>query len=207
MKKLNRFTTLPILIDLLERQKLILIEPSNWDDRNDTEILDVYKQKKKVEKLFALCFTYGDETIYHWKTFANDISGCCIEFDGQELIKIFNEKDGVSKRKIQYKTIEDSAAISIIDIPFTKRKQYDIEKEYRVIFEGTKDDFVVEIPFSLDLIKKITFGQSMPESVFKSVKKIIKSTYPDLKCKINRSTIYENRKWIENIKKVENTID
>ncbi len=54
--RLNRFTTLPVLLDLLERKKLVLLDPKSWDDKNDTEVILAYKKKAKIENLFALCF-------------------------------------------------------------------------------------------------------------------------------------------------------
>lgn len=53
---LNRFTTLPNLLDFLERKKLVLLDPKSWDDRNDTEVIMAYKEKKNIEKflLYAL---------------------------------------------------------------------------------------------------------------------------------------------------------
>lgn len=30
--KLNRFTTLPVLLDLLQRKKLVLLDPDKWDE-------------------------------------------------------------------------------------------------------------------------------------------------------------------------------
>lgn len=45
--KLNRFTTLPVLLDLLQRQKLTLLDPKSWEDKNDSEIILEYKNKKE----------------------------------------------------------------------------------------------------------------------------------------------------------------
>ena len=36
-KKLNRFTTLPVLLDLLKRKRLVLLDPAVWEDKNDSE--------------------------------------------------------------------------------------------------------------------------------------------------------------------------
>jgi hypothetical protein len=39
-KKLNRFTSIPFLIDLLKREKLSLLNPSFWEDYNDRETVE-----------------------------------------------------------------------------------------------------------------------------------------------------------------------
>lgn len=82
--RLKRFTTLPVLLDFLQRKKLVLLDPKLWDDRNDSEIILEYKKRKELKNLFAVCFTHGDETVHHWKTFSDGPSGCVIEFDAKK---------------------------------------------------------------------------------------------------------------------------
>jgi hypothetical protein len=55
--KLNRYTTLPVLLDLLKRQRLVLLDPKSWEDRNDAGVMREYKKRKKARRLFALCFS------------------------------------------------------------------------------------------------------------------------------------------------------
>ena len=204
MTKLNRFTTLPILIDLLEREKLVLIDPTTWDDKNDTSIIEIYKKEKNIRKLFALCFTHENETIHHWKTFADGISGCCIQFNKTKLIEQFQKIDNIRYDLVEYKKIIDINNSNIVrkNIPFIKREPYKFENEYRVIWEGDDDLAVFEIHISLDIIDKITFAYQMPEPVFQSVKKMVESRCPNLNSIINKSTIYENKEWIKKFKMI-----
>jgi hypothetical protein len=121
IKILNRFTTLPVLLDYLARKKLVLLDPKSWDDRNDIEVIMAYKEKKNIEKLFALCFTHDYETIHHWKTFANGASGCCIEFSANKLIKIFDDY-GLNHCQMNYKKIAEvrKKVQPLNQLPFTK---------------------------------------------------------------------------------------
>lgn len=195
--KLNRFTSLPILLDLLERQKLVLLDPESWDDENDTDIILEYKRKANIEKLFALCFTHESETIHHWKTFANGPAGCCIEFKADRLIAIFNSVKGLRHGKVSYKRINDARSpLELEKTPFIKRRPYEFEREYRAIWEGKCEADCFEIDMPLDTIRRITFSQQMPEVIFESVKSMLVRNYPGLKRKINRSTIYRNETWI-----------
>lgn len=107
MKHLNWYTTLPVLLDMLKRKRLVLLDPVSWEDKNDSEILLEYKRRKRVQKLFALCFSYGDETIHPWKTFADGVSGCCIEFDPGKLITLLKATPGVRCGKVKYKKLKD----------------------------------------------------------------------------------------------------
>lgn len=199
INKLNRFTNLPILIDLLERQKLVLVRPSTWDDKNDTSLLELYKERKELSDLFVLCFSYESETIHHWKSFADGVSGCCIEFDGKKIINVF-ETVNLNHGKIKYKTIRgvNPKNVCVKDLPFRKRYPYRIESEYRAIWEGEPNsENTFEINISMDIIRLITFGPNMPESIFKTLKELLEDKYPILQGKINRSTILENQNWID----------
>lgn len=202
IKKLNRFTTLPILLDYLERQKLVLLDPSSWDDKNDTEIILEYKRKSGKEKLFALCFTHESETIHHWKTFANGLSGCCIEFNAAKLVKIFKDVPQLRFGPVEYKKITEAktAAFDLDKIPFTKRHPYENEREFRIIWEGKYEQNVFELDVPIDTINRITFSQQMPESVYNTVNKFLIKNFIGLDKKIYRSTIYRNERWINYFK-------
>lgn len=196
---LNRFTTLPVLLDLLRRKRLVLLEPDQWEDRNDTEIMRVYKSRKKLKHLYALCFSHGPETIHHWKSFSDGIGGCCVEFNGRELRKVFDSL-GLRHGPVTYRKLidVDSGAIRVNDIPFTKRWPYRCEEEYRVISE---DGQCREIDVPLWMINKITINQRMPDQVYYTIKDYLKEACDNPGQKIHRSTLYENRIWIQKFAK------
>ena len=197
IKRLNRFTTLPVLLDLLHRKKLVLLDPDSWDDKNDSKIISKYKEYKKVN-VCAICFSMTSETVHHWKTFSNGVSGCCIQFNAQKLFEIVNSINGVRHDPVQYKRINDVGRnpISLEKVPFTKRLPYECEKEYRIIFETNEEIKFFEIDIPLEIIEKITFSQQMHPQIYDTLKKHLKSAFPDLSIKINHSTLYENHKWL-----------
>ncbi|HEV8515378.1 MAG TPA: DUF2971 domain-containing protein, partial [Cyclobacteriaceae bacterium] len=162
IQKLSRFTTLPILLDLLQRKKLTLLDPKSWDDRNDAEIILEYKKRKKVKGLFIVCFSCGDETIHHWKTYSNGASGCVIEFNATKLLSIINKFPNVIHKKVEYRKLSDiekkNSVIDINKMPFTKRWPYRCEEEYRIIAETNTDEKVFEIDIPLDIINRITIS-------------------------------------------------
>jgi len=86
-------------------------------------------------------------------------------------------------------------------MPFIKRKPYECEQEYRIIWEGDTDANVFELDVPLDTINKITISQQMPEQVFITIKNLLKKTFDDPEKRISRSTIYENKRWINSFKK------
>lgn len=201
--RLNRYTTLPVLLDMLKRRKLVLLDPASWEDKNDSEILLEYKKRKKLQALFALCFSHGDETIHHWKTFADGISGCCIEFDSKKLVALLKTLDGVRFGPVVYRKIKDlkDGTITVKSIPFTKRWPYRCEEEFRIILESRTKAPCFEIDFDLRIIKKITISQRMPEQVYATIREYLRSAFKNPDQRISRSTIYQNRIWIEKFRK------
>jgi hypothetical protein len=196
--KLNRFTTLPVLLDLLYRQKLVLLNPATWQDQNDAQIILAYQQKAQVKDLFTLCFSHRSETIHLWKAFADGPAGCCIEFSARKLTEIFDKTKGIRHSKVEYKSIRNAGenAFKLKQIPFIKRRPYAVEQEYRVIWEGKSNKGCFELDVPIETINRITFNQQMPEPVYQSVKKLLIKNFKPLKNKINRSTIYKNETWL-----------
>jgi len=203
IKRLYRYTTLAVLIDLLENSKLVLLDPSlSWEDKNDTLIIEAYKEKAKIESLFALCFTHRSETIHHWKTFAGGSGGCCIQFNADKLFEVLDKIPEIRHGVVEYHKINEAhpAEMDLKKIPFTKRIPYQFEREYRIIWEGKCISKTFSVEIDLGMIQKITFSQQMPEAVFDSVKSFLQRSFPELKRRINRSTIYENKVWINKFK-------
>ncbi len=209
--KLNRFTTLPVLLRMLKKKSLVFSDPKFWDDENDTELLEIYRKRKisscsqsePAKSLLALCFLKEHETIHHWKAFANGISGCCIEFDKTELIKLLfsrkNDGDNLRFGSVVYKRFEEINDGTIDDcvemLPFIKRWPYRFEKEFRVIWEGDKNHHEIKIDNIETIITKITISQTMPSARFEKIKEKLRDIAT---IEINPSTVYRNEeKWID----------
>jgi hypothetical protein len=196
--KLNRFTTLPVLLDMLKNRRLVFSNPENWDDENDTELLKIYKNTKNVKTLLALCFLGGDETIHHWKAFACGVAGCCIEFDKAKLKKLLaaHKKTGVRYHQIVYKKLDWEVDDRDEMIPFQKRWPYKFENEFRAIWSGSADNYAIE-NIDLTMITKITLSAQLFETVQYYLRNIL---HVSVKTIINPSTIYRNEKWISKFK-------
>ncbi|WP_395059539.1 DUF2971 domain-containing protein [Flavobacterium sp.] len=203
--KLNRFTTLPYLLDIIKRKKIVLTNPENWEDKNDFLAIKHYKSINDIENLNVICFTYENETIHHWSKFSNGDNGCCIEFDSKKLLSIA-DKNNLLHNKTEYTTIKklDLLEIDNSKLLFLKRDLFKNEFEYRIIsIEKKSDKSLCEIEVDLEIINKITLSYSLPTNVFESLEKIIVEIEPNLKNKINKSTLFENKEWIEKIQKIQ----
>lgn len=195
---LNRFTTLPFVLDILTRKKLTLLNPSKWEDYNDRLTLELFKQRQGYESVYALCLSDNRETIHHWNAFANGSSGCCIEFYQKKLLDILDKNEGVKYGKTTYLKVADLDKKKFNDdmLPFVKRHLFEPEQEFRIIFlsqEPQKETFDIEI--ELDSIKRITVSNKMPKLIYRSVRKSLINTPHNFQGEIYRSTLFDNRNW------------
>lgn len=201
-KKLNRFTTITFLIDLLRRKKLVLINPVFWEDYNDRATIEIFREISRKQSIYALCMTDGNETIHHWNAFANGTSGCCIEFSPRKLFEILDKIPEIKHGKAQYLRLKDlrNHKTEIEELPFVKRDRYRSENEYRVIaVRDSVQEKLFEIDLDIRIIRRITINNKIPKSEFESIKYELQSLCPQLK--VYQSTLYNNQIWINHFKK------
>jgi len=138
-KFLWRYTNIPALIYLLREKKITLLDPETWDDKNDSHFLSLYRDKKSLKSVLALCFTQVSETYHHSRVFADGSSGICIRFKRAELMKAITKLPGVKVKAVDYLTLEDikKKKLKTNDLPFLKRFPYMDEVEFRVIYESS----------------------------------------------------------------------
>ena len=207
IKKLNRFTTLPFLLDLVVRKQLTLLNPELWEDYNDRKTVKVYQEIKKAKSIYALCLTHKSETVHHWTAFSSGPSGCCIEFDYPKLALELN-KENIHHRKTVYAKVADLSKYSKRNshiLPFVKRKPFSNENEYRIIALSTEPQQPsLDIPITLELITRITLSNKLPKITYESIKKTICLLDPTLEKKIFRSSLFENTRWINYFSNLKN---
>lgn len=200
----RRYTDLPSLINILSNQKLTLLDPSLWDDKNDSFYLSTYKDKKHLQSLLALCFTKESETYHHWRVFSSGSSGVCINFNPTKLEKIFREFGSVQFKEIKYLTIKEQKQIqpSITELPFIKRIPYKHEKEFRALWESSSQNIkFLDIPIDLTSIIRITLSPWMHPSLKENIATLLKTIKDCKSIPIYRSTLTDNLDWKEYAKK------
>lgn len=197
MYKLNRFTTIPFLIDMLSRETLTLLNPDFWEDYNDRVTVKAYQTETKSESIYALCLTDRNETIHHWNAFSNGTSGCCIEFNPEKLFAILNKDKNIVHDKVEYINIRDIKSSNRSKLPYLKRKPFNPENEYRIIATSSKAQApTYDVKIDLGIIRKITLSSKLPESVFESLMDVIQNINPNFKGQISHSTLFKNSRWI-----------
>ncbi|MBZ9662996.1 DUF2971 domain-containing protein [Mesorhizobium sp. ESP-6-4] len=144
---IRRYMSIPALIDTLQREKLAILNPASWDDRNDRLFMQVYKSHKKAGGLYGLCAALSGETYHHWRIFAGGASGACLVLKRQRVEAYLDSHDlepGTSIRygEVKYLTLDNVKKLSpkdIENIPFLKRYGFKDEDEYRIVIETVSD--------------------------------------------------------------------
>ena len=195
---LRRYTQLAPLIHLLHRKSLTLLSPTKWDDKNDAYYLEVYRRRKKLGSILALCFAESPETYHHWHVFAGRQSGVCLEFNKDILIDSVCQTPGIQCGSMKYPQIKDlrKEHPKTSDLPFVKRYPFQDEREFRIIFEDvTPMVEAKDVGFDPLALSKVTINPWMPRPVFDSVKAQLLVFDGWQHLSIGRTTLVDNDEW------------
>lgn len=195
---LRKYCDLPALLYLLETKSITFLDPAQWDDKNDSFFMQLYKEHLKLKSLLAICFSQETETYHHWSVFAQGSSGVCISFKKNPLLEIFKDYADVRVGEVSYLPLNSlkSHDCDVKDLPFMKRAPYAPEGELRAIYEDRDDNLpYLNIKIALSCIDRITLSPWMPKNVADSVKKTIRRVPGADKIAITRSTLVQNDTW------------
>ncbi len=196
---LKRFTSLGIAIDMLVERRITLVSPERWDDRNDVALLEAYRKRRGVEKLYAMCFTQAPETYHHWSVFAGGLEGVRVNIDKLALLSSLKDNPRYVWNDVEYLTLEKMKTyrkIDVFDIPFFKRYAFRDELEFRLLYEcGDKKKVVHHVPVQLDWIKGITVSPWMPTNLVDSLKAAIHSINGCERIRVTKTSLRENDRW------------
>lgn len=193
-----RYTDIPALTYLLNERKITLLDPQSWDDSNDSHYLTLYREKKKLESVLALCFTEASETYHHWRVFAAGSSGVCIRFKRSELLRAIKKQPGFRTGTVTYQKLEEirDKKLAIRDLPFLKRWAFKHEKEFRMIYESkTENISKLDIAIPLSCIYRITLSPWVHHALSPHVKRMLRSIKGCSTLNIVRSTLIGNMEW------------
>jgi hypothetical protein len=193
----RRYTDLPSLIQILTTGKLTLLDPATWDDKNDSFFLSIYKEKRQLETVLALCFTTASETYHHWRVFSDGPSGVCIHFKSTHLEAAMHNKR-IQFKKVSYLKVDELRKNKprVAQLPFIKRFPFRAEEEFRALWESKSDKCnFLEVPIELSSIARITLSPWLHPNLRKNTVSAIKRI-PDCKSiPIWRSTLTGNSDW------------
>ena len=195
---LRRYTDIPSLVGMLTHGELILLEPSSWDDKNDSYFIEQYKEKCALKSVLALCFTRAAETYHHWRVFSSGSSGVCVWFKEDILRRNASEVPRVRIKPVEYLTIEKirKEKVTVSKLPFLKRQPFKPEREVRMLWESDKEQrSSLSVPFESAAISRITLSPWIHPSLADPVRSLLKSLPECRNYKIYRSTLVGNTEW------------
>jgi len=202
---ISRYMCLDNFKDMMLHNRLALINPDLWSDKNDIIAISQYKQVKRIPHLMAACFTEASETSHHWSVYGKN-DGVRVIFNKKTLLNLFNSKIGYTSNKIEYVLMSrfENKVKEIEHLPFIKRYAYRDEKEFRVIWQGNRiigDIKYVKLPSNV--IEKIIFGPAVSINIYNVLtNEIINHFKYDIT--ISKSSIIYSKKWARKIKSVTN---
>jgi len=195
---LKRYTNIPSLLYILRRQQITLLDPATWDDQNDSHYLTIYREKKNLKTVLALCFTQASETYHHWHVFAGGSSGVCITFERDRLVAALEKRSGITAKSVRYLTLSeiDAKALTVPELPFLKRYPYEDEVEFRAIYESAaKKSSALDVAMPLKCIDRITLSPWTPKALADTLKETIGEIPGCATIKVVRSTLISNERW------------
>jgi hypothetical protein len=195
---LRRYTDLPSLVYLLRTRKLTLLDPQSWDDTNDSLYLNLYREKKGLGSVLALCFTQAAERYQHWRVFASGSGGVCICFQRTKLLEAVRQMAGLRLGNVRYLNLDQgcNGRHSVEDLPFLKRYPFQDEKEYRMIWESHEESKAAhDIAIELSCIDRVTLSPWLHKALSKHVREMLRSIESCASLKVTRSTLISNEEW------------
>jgi hypothetical protein len=195
---LRRYTDIPALIYLLKEQRITLLDPQSWDDKNDSYFLGLYQKKKNLKTVLALCFSQAGETYHHWRVFAHGSSGVCISFKRTQLIGAIKKQSDLRMGPVEYLRLKEisNRKLTTEELPFLKRYPFKGENEFRVIYESKETELpTLDIAIPLDCIDKVTLSPWLASALFDHVKSMLRALPGCKAIKIRRSTLISNEQW------------
>jgi hypothetical protein len=198
-KFIKRYTSISATIDMLRRKELALLDPQNWDDRNDRYFMSLYKDHVKASGLYAACFTQSMDTYHHWRVFTGPSDGLCVEFKREPFERHFKSNPNLRARPVRYLNLGDADRLGTEardHLPFYKRKGFEPEEEYRVVVVSDKpQQAALGVPIEMSFINKIVINPWLPDTLCESLRATLRSIDQCSRIRIDRSHLIDSLRW------------
>lgn len=201
---LRRYTHLPAALHMLRNRKLTLLDPSTWDDSNDSFYIAEYKRRNDLKTVLAVCLSGADETYHHWKVFSGNASGVCIRFIQDTLLKAVRNVQGITVGKMDYRTVAETRQRPLAreEYPFVKRSGFLDEKEVRVLYESATQSLpLLDVTIPLECVRRVTLSPWLPKNLVKATKELILSIDGCSHVDVRRSTLVGSEEWKDIVRK------
>lgn len=204
---LKKYMKIEHLEQTLVGKKLHLGNPHDWPDKNDSEVIEMYRTKKNLTDIGATCLTMAPDRNHFWELFGERELGVCLWFDRSLLLKDIEKDHNLRGDFVTYYTTKELAEkCNFADLPFVKRKQYADEQEYRVVREYQLHSDVEDrgIDFNIQSLKKIYFNCWLEQNAYQLARRKIENLdlWPYDSVVIEQNQTIRFAEWIDAAKKV-----
>lgn len=202
-----RYTSITGVIDILRRKKMAILNPQQWDDRNDKYFMELYKEHKNAKGLYALCAAMRAETYHHWRVFTGGASGACVVLKRAPLEEYLASVSSmpaapvtaVRFQEVTYLKLPQVRTIDRADIdrlPFLKRHGFTDEAEFRIVIETeAEQQGAIYIDCKPEWIDRIYINPWLPEQQADSLIKTLREIVGSSEIKIRRSRLIDSDTW------------
>jgi hypothetical protein len=193
---LKHYTGLAALAGILESGELCPGDPSQWEDRNDAAAAGAYQRKTGADQIRVFSFAEGPEQIHHWFYYAKKDNGVCIHFKTPLLLEALQREPSFSRGPVDYVSRDDLPAklktLPVERIPFIKRRPYETEQEYRVVWTGAVGEKAPAVAVT-GLIEYITLAPGLAGPKGCGLHRMLETKYG---LTVKRSRLLEDADWI-----------
>ena len=229
-KYFRHYTDVNALLGILEGGLRLSKPKKSWDDLNDYYTVQKYAEYINKD-VFVLCLCESLGNAHHWYYYGYSHDGfeniyknikCNIKLNGSKLRSILNKR-GLTPQKMIYAITNEKASLNkhpklqtlkrvfknMNNLPYLKRAEYRVEKEWRVISEVNKaenckiDNSPEPIEIK-DCIESITLLADEHSCIYCLIEKEITSMYPQLRGKVKSSGVHISERWHNEIEKIIN---
>lgn len=200
-KFVRRYTTLSSALDSLTNRRLVLLNPKTWDDTNDVDFMEFYRQHTEANSVLALCCAQATETYHHWRVFTQGMEGVCLEFRKDALLEHISAYPEITAQSVEYLLVRELAQLgpeNADKLPFVKRDGYSDEREWRIVatlYDKALHNF--EISITLDAINRLILNPWLPPVLGDNLRNIIRKIPGCEQIKIDSSRLTNSSRWKE----------
>ena len=150
----------------------------------------------------------GDKQIHLWFAYAKKEYGGCIRFKTPVLLAAIKRIPGLLYGPMRYTSREEINAKELRalppeELPFIKRRPYEAEQEYRILWTGGPDETPPAIPVT-GLVDRVTLAPAMTESFSHALKEMLETRYAEkYGLQIQRSRLLNSPGWISLLSKLD----
>lgn len=205
---LKKYTRLEHLSSVLEKRQLHLGDPAHWDDKNDSELIQIYSHASGAVETRSACLTGAADRYHFWAVFGENTKGVCLWFDRDDLLSDIQKDQTLMAGPVQYMSASKLSKLKLRKIPFAKREQYADEQEFRVLRRySSRGPSTDGFGFSVASLKRIYLN---PWLTGKALNREKVSVWAMLEKGYKHVELYQNRTlkkqaWIEAAKSAAKT--